>query len=180
MFEQIAATCGLPLDLVEQLIVFDGWGLRFERGEVSPMDFFTLLRSHSKTDFSFEALLKASSDIFHPNEPLVKIAEELKAKGVRLYALSNTNETHFHYLYTHFPCLHLFDGYVLSFEVGALKPEPEIFNAALQMAESSKNSCFYVDDIPDYVYAARENGIDAEIFTTAENCREHLGQRGFL
>ena len=45
------------------------------------------------------------------------------------------------------PLLERFDALVLSYEVGAVKPEPAIFEAALKAIECRPAECFFADDI---------------------------------
>ncbi len=104
----------------------------------------------------------------------------LKKKGVRLVLLSNTSPAHYDFLTARLPILDLFDAKILSFEVGALKPHPHIYSAAIEAAQCSPQECFYTDDIPEYIIAARTHGIDAEIFTDVETLWQHFKKRQLI
>jgi putative hydrolase of the HAD superfamily len=99
----------------------------------------------------FETLMHAVSDIFQPNDPVISIAKLVKDKGHRLFLLSNTCEAHFNFASAQFPFLKLFDGYVLSYEVRARKPEKKIYEKALEIAGCQNKECFYTDDILPYI-----------------------------
>jgi HAD superfamily hydrolase (TIGR01509 family) len=71
-----------------------------------------------------------------------------------------------------------FDGLVLSYEVHAMKPRPEIFQAAVECAGCRPQECFYTDDIAAYIEAARRVGIDAVAFESRKQLEGEMRQRG--
>jgi putative hydrolase of the HAD superfamily len=79
-----------------------------------------------------------------------------------------------------YPILRHFDAYVLSYEVGAMKPEPRIYAAAIEAAQCAPQECFFTDDIPEYVEGARQAGIDAVVFEGAEALERELRARGVV
>jgi putative hydrolase of the HAD superfamily len=124
-----------------------------------------------------ETLVNAITTIFTENESILPIIYSLKRQGKKLLLLSNTNELHFNFIQRHFPWIKLFDAAILSYEVKEAKPQPAIYQAALKAAGFPPYECFYVDDIPSHVEAARQMGIDAELYQDAETLRHHLAQR---
>lgn len=178
MYRQMAEYCGMQLEhLLPSLQPFAD---PYERGEIDSRSIHHHLCSLSGKSLDFGGLMHAMSDIFEPNNQIISIIKELKKKKVPLYLLSNTCEAHFNYAYTHFPILHLFDGYVLSYEVKARKPEKEIFHSALQCARCTAQESFYTDDISDYIDAARALEIDAEVYQNPERLLTQLTERGIL
>jgi putative hydrolase of the HAD superfamily len=95
-------------------------------------------------------------------------------------ALSNTNPIHFALLKEAYPLLRHFHGYVLSYEVGAAKPEAKIYRAAIARAQCNPEECFFTDDLAVNVEAARELGMDAVQFFSAEQLERELRARGAL
>jgi putative hydrolase of the HAD superfamily len=73
-----------------------------------------------------------------------------------------------------------FDGYVLSYEVGAAKPEPKIYREAIARAQCNPEECFFTDDLEVNIVAAREHGIEAVQFFSAEQLERELRARGVL
>ena len=71
-----------------------------------------------------------------------------------------------------------FHHLILSYEIGAMKPQPAIYRAALQRAECLPSECFYTDDIAPYVEAARHMGIDAVRFESREQIEKEMRDRG--
>ena len=100
------------------------------------------------------------------------------AAHYRLLLLSNTNAIHFEMLRASHPMLRHFHDLVLSYEVKAMKPRPEIFQAAIERAGCRAEECFYTDDIEAYVRAARSLGIDAVQFESAAQLGREFETRG--
>ncbi len=178
MYSQVADLCGLKsADLLLQAHTFIDL---YERGSIDSRGIHHHLCELSGKHLDFAGLMNAVSDIFEPNNQILATIKELKAKHVPLYLLSNTCEAHFNYAYTHYPVLHLFDGYILSYEVKARKPEKEIYTSALSIASCAPEHSFYTDDISEYVDAARSLNIDAETYQTHELLIQQLNERGIL
>jgi FMN phosphatase YigB (HAD superfamily) len=71
----------------------------------------------------------------------------------------------------------LFERTALSFEIGALKPDREIYTAAAEMAGVDPEEIFYTDDCPANVEGAQAVGFDAVPFTTVAALAAELRQR---
>jgi FMN phosphatase YigB (HAD superfamily) len=152
--------------------------IRFECGQVTPEDFVQQLCGILECELAYERFCDIWSSIFLPE---TLIPESLLAglkQRYRLLLLSNTNAIHFEMIRRTYPLLRHFDEYVLSYEVGALKPSPLMYQAALERANCAPGECFFTDDIPAYVAAAREAGIDAVQFQSAEQIQVELAKRG--
>lgn len=178
MCRQLSAVCGLDLGSVEK--VMHAFGDPYERGHVTSRGIFDEVCRLAQRELDYETVIHAISDIFEPNEPTIAIALALKERGHRLFLLSNTCEAHFAFASNRFPFLKQFDGYVLSYEVGARKPEKTIYEKALKIAGCRKEECFYTDDILPYVESARSLNIDAEQYTDPQSLTQHLHARKLL
>jgi putative hydrolase of the HAD superfamily len=178
MCRQIGALCNRTGADIRKLLFDSELQWKFERGLLSEAEFHRRVEELVAQQLDLPALVHAGSNIFQLNEPLMPILDALKARGHRLVVLSNTSISHFEFVQRNFDVLQKFDDYVLSYKVGAIKPEPAIFEAALQAIHCPPENCFYTDDIPQYIEAARKFGLQAEVFTDAHNLREHLRQRG--
>ncbi len=178
MCKQVAEYCGLELKQVDELLL--GNLDPYERGHLESQAVFDQVSALSKKKLDFDALMRAIGDIFEPNLPVIAIAQELKKRGHRLFLLSNTCDAHFSFAFSQFPFLKDFDGYVLSYEVGARKPEKKIYEKALEIAGCGNTQCFYTDDILAYIEGARSLEIDAEQYKTPEELIQHLKVRKIL
>lgn len=178
MYRQIAAVSGLQLEEVTALMQHHVDP--YEKGEINTQKVHEDFNRLSKKELDAQAMRRAMCDIFKPNEAVITIVEQLKKKGLKLFVLSNTCQAHFDYILEHYPFLKLFDGFVLSYQIGSRKPEKKIFESALSIAKCKREHCFYTDDIPEFVKAAKALRIDSENYTTPERLQEALTKRSLL
>jgi len=178
MLIQLANCMRIPLEVLRDKQLFNPQVFQnFECGRTTSEELYRLLQSNTDHPFSFHDMAIAMSDIFTPNIELWPLVEQLKAQGSRLVLISNTNECHFKFAYSHYAVLKLFDRFILSYEVGAGKPDPLIFKHALKEA---RGKTFYTDDIPAFVEAGRAAGIDAEVFVDVPTLQQHLKKRKII
>jgi 2-haloacid dehalogenase len=110
----------------------------------------------------------------------VGVLKELRASGVRLYALSNWSTETFPIAEQRFPFLAVFDGILLSGVARASKPSPAIFLAFLDRFDLSAGRCVFIDDNERNVSAAAGLGFDAIRFGSPEQVRAELVRRRLL
>ena len=179
-YEQIAPLCNLtPAEIPERLRGCDLVS-RFESGQIEPRPFVQEFASRLELQIDYEDFCTIWSSIFLP---VTLIPESLLAglrKRYRLMLLSNTNAIHFEMISERYPLLRHFDDYILSYKVGAMKPAPEIYRAALAKAQCRPDECFFTDDIPAYVAGARLHGIDAVQFQNVEQIETELRARNVI
>jgi len=152
---------------------------RYESGKISSPEFFAeMVRTLELDGFTYERFRDVWFSIFDP-EPLCpdSFFEQL-SKQYRLVLLSNTNDLHFQMILQHYPLLRHFHSLVVSHEVGAMKPEPLIYEEAIRRAGCEPGECFYTDDIQAYVDAGKQAGLDAVQFQSFAQIRSELRARG--
>jgi len=99
---------------------------------------------------------------------------ELRAAGAALYAITNWSAETFPLARERFPLLGVFDGaVVVSGEVGLVKPEPRIYELALERFGLRPEQCLFIDDNEPNVAGARRVGIAATRFVDAATLRAH-------
>ena len=157
------ATC----DLVE----------RFETGLIEPRDFVAEMSAVLDLKIDYDRFCRIWSSIFTGTLVPENLLAGLAAR-YRLMLLSNTNAIHFEGLRASHPMLRHFHDLVLSYEVKAMKPRPEIFQAAIARAGCRAEECFYTDDVAAFVTAARNLGIDAVQFESAAQLDREFAARG--
>lgn len=114
-------------------------------------------------------------------EPIIseQIVKSLSEK-YKLLVLSDTNELHFDYIVENFPILNYINDFILSHKVSCVKPSPEIFRAAVKIADCLPEECFFVDDVPANVEGAKKFGLNAIQFISAEQFEEELKTRNLI
>lgn len=170
--------CGYPAAEIRSRIAATDLVERFETGLIEPEPFVAQLTAILGLRIGYPEFCDIWSSIFLP-EPLVP--ESLLAglrRNYRLLLLSNTNAIHFEMIRATYPLLRQFHDYVLSYEVRAMKPSPAIYQAAITKAGCRPEECFFTDDVPAYVEAARHQGIDAVQFQSLGQIEGELRSRG--
>ena len=130
------------------------------------------------------SLIEASHHRWHeavPNaiEGTVDILEDLHAAGTPLYAITNFSVEKWRESKERFPFLATrFRDVVVSGEERMIKPDPEIYRVCLGRNGLSAADCVFIDDVERNVAAAREQGIDAILFTGPGALRKALAARG--
>ncbi len=178
MMAQLSACTGLSPEKIHDLFFNRRWLELYETGRISTEEIYRKFSALSPRSFTLPELLDAASSIFTPNTELYPLVESLKKNQIRLILLSNTSECHFNRAYSDYPVLRLFDHKILSYEVGACKPDPRIFQKALASALCAPSECFYTDDIPEFILGAQKAGLDGELFTNVPSLRAQLLSRG--
>ncbi|OPX93564.1 MAG: Alpha-D-glucose-1-phosphate phosphatase YihX [Syntrophorhabdus sp. PtaB.Bin006] len=140
----------------------------YEEGLMSSSEFFGGLKNRFELDMDLEAFMDIWNPIFREDEDVKNAILFLKERGYPLFLLSNTNELHFSHIIAKYPIVHVFDEWILSFEVGAKKPEERIFRTIFEKMDIPAEDVFYIDDIPRYVEAAKGLGIDGMVFKDAK------------
>ncbi|MEO7142398.1 MAG: HAD family phosphatase [Bryobacteraceae bacterium] len=179
-YAAIEAVCPHPAAEIPQRIRATGLLDKFECGLLDPEEFFHQFSAALDLRITFDQFRDIWSSIFltHPLVPASLLAR-LRTR-YRLIALSNTNALHFPLVRRSHPILDNFDAFVLSYEVKAMKPSPVIYQAAIATAGCRAEECFFTDDIPAYVEAARTQGIDAVQFISLQQLESDLKSRRIL
>ena len=152
----------------------------YELGQLSEDEFHGEVCRRLGKNMPREEFVAAWTGVFLPNPLLSEDLIRRLAAKAGLWIISNTNKLHFEYLRDRFPFFGLFKGFVLSHEVGAMKPDPRIFREALARAGSKASESLFVDDQLVNVEAARELGIEAFQFLSPDQCWSELRKRQLL
>ena len=102
------------------------------------------------------------------------------AEGLTIACLSNTNPSHWAYMQATFSLHEYFDTYFLSFEIGAVKPDPAIFEHVCGALPCPPGAALFFDNVKGNVEAARAAGLDAYHVNGPGEARAILADRGLL
>ncbi len=152
----------------------------FETGKISAEELFEVLKKTLDLQMNFAEFVEAWNSIFSL-EPIVSehLIEKLSQK-YRLIVLSDTNELHFEFIKRNFPILRFFSDFVLSYEIGFVKPSAEIFQVAVERAGCAADECFFTDDKETNIAGALEFGINAVQFTSAAQFEREIEARNLI
>lgn len=96
------------------------------------------------------------------------LIRDLKARGYKVYLLSNYSEDHFQYILSKFRFFGLEDGMVISYREKVLKPEPEIYNILFERYGLKPEECVFLDDTEVNIETAVKLGMRGIVFKNYE------------
>ena len=131
---------------------------------------------YPKDGNSIKRLFYGNDKMATEREAVWKKIANLKDRGYAVYILSNYSEYLFKKHTGHMPFRKLLDGGIVSYEVGSIKPEPQIYNRILDKYGLDPGECIFFDDIEKNVEAARRLGIESYLVTSEEDLLYKLDQ----
>ncbi len=153
---------------------------RIERGTLKPEEIFGMFQAELGFAGDFDAFKRLWSGFFRLNADVSRIFDRLRARGHKIYVLSNTNELHWDFIRGRFGFAKKLDGAVLSYELRERKPEPAIYLSALRLAGAQAEHCIFIDDRRENVVAAARLGFRAIHFKSERALRSELIKAGAL
>jgi HAD superfamily hydrolase (TIGR01509 family) len=114
-----------------------------------------------------------------PNRPVLKVASDLRRRGVRTGVFSNTDASHWRW----FRSRGWLDGFsprIASFRIGAVKPHATAYRRAERRYLHGWGPLVFVDDNDANLRTARQCGWDSVPFVSAARLRTELRRRGLL
>ncbi len=151
----------------------------FEKGLISEKYFISRMLEYLDHTIDEETFCKYWSDIFSFNDDVIALLPELK-KNYKLYLISNTNSIHKKYGYQNYEFFNLFDKLILSHEIKFIKPEKEIYLEVQKVSGFPSEEHIFIDDILEYVNAAKSLGWDGIQFVGYEDLVMNLKAREIL
>lgn len=137
---------------------------RFETGRLSTEAFHQAACRLLGAEIPLALFCEIWADIFAPEGNIPTSLLRSLGQHYRMMALSNTDAIHFPYLRSRYELFDCFEEFVLSYEVGARKPERRIYEVAIERAGGEASSIVFVDDSPEYTAAAAAAGLVARQF----------------
>ena len=108
-------------------------------------------------------LIEKWDDPIVPVEGMLELLQALKAKGYRLYLLSNA-ATRQPIYWARAEASKLMDGALISAEVKLLKPDPQIYRTFLHKFALRPEECVFIDDTPINVEGALYENMAGIVF----------------
>ena len=112
--------------------------------------------------------------VLFPVDKNLKILPTLKAKGYKLYILSNFHREAFLSVSKINKFDILFDGKIVSYEVKLLKPEEEIYLKLIKKYGLKPEETLFIDDTLVNIEAAKKIGIETIHLTEKDKLKEEL------
>jgi len=171
------ASASAPATIRGHMMAVRDLALRYESGLLSTDAFFEQVLTRTGMRLDRDGFRKAYCDIFTPIPETHDIIRMLKPR-YRLALVSNTSEWHFEYGIRTVDVFPLFDTVTLSYEVGAMKPDPAVYHDALRKLGLPPAACVYIDDIQINVDAAERLGMRAFRYVDTASLVRDLASAG--
>lgn len=97
---------------------------------------------------------------------MISVQKALRQAGIPTYIFSNTNDIAITHIRARFPFFAHFDGYVFSYEHGAMKPTAKIYEVVERVAGHQEKALVYLDDRAENIDGGLARGWNALLHET--------------
>ncbi len=176
--EMLTEDFGLSDEKAEEIghMIFDDPIWRdFDRGCV-PVDQLVghYCKDHPEDEDLIRRFFYGNDKMATEREAVWERMRQLKEKGYGIYILSNYSEYLFKKHTDPMPFRKMLDGGVVSYQIGAVKPEIEIYTHLLEKYGLDPKECVFFDDIKANVEAAKKAGIKSRLIASEEELLAQL------
>lgn len=122
----------------------------------------------------FASCVNRIAPFLTPISEMIETLHEVRRNGYKTYILSNMpKELHeelreLHDFFEHF------DGQVYSYEVKAIKPQPQIYQALINNYRLQEHESVFIDDLEMNIRAAKDLGIEGIVCKNPTQVRSEL------
>ncbi len=175
----LASVSDRDADQIRRIVFESDLQARYETGQIDTSEFHRVFCEALGVETDLDTTVAAASDIFSVNHAIVPLIVQLNSTSHRPGILSDTCDAHWQLCWDRYTMLReLFSVYALSYQLGAAKPNAEIYQRAIELAQVPAEKIFFVDDREDNVQGALDAGMDAVPFTSVPKLVADLSDRG--
>ena len=168
---RIAARSRKSPEEIRVLIEQSRFILDYESGRLTRGEFYEQVRSATGFGGTQDEFGGFFADIFTAMPEMIELHAGLRRRGVPTWIFSNTNDLAIEHIRNNFPFFANFDGYIFSYEVGAMKPEAKIYEVLERLTGHRGPDILYLDDRPENVAGGAARGWQAIRHETPEKTR---------
>jgi len=177
---RIVAAAKISLEEFAHFITHSPLFVQYETGLVTSEEFHQHICRTTGLQHSFEEFGLSFGDIFSPIEPMVQLQAELRQQRIPTYLFSNTNELAVRHIRRAFPFFANSDGYILSYEHHAMKPDPKLYEVVERTSGRRGPEILYLDDRPENIEAGGARGWQVILQESPEKSRAAMEKLGLL
>jgi HAD superfamily hydrolase (TIGR01509 family) len=181
VLQSICRRAGVKRDALIEILEEPGGYRDMERGAITFAEFHDFLRDKAGYRDALHDLQAIWSDFFDGTLPgAEELLDRVRSK-YRVAFLSNSNEVHAELIPRRFAGLFRKDDrFIFSHRFRVAKPDPEIFQRALEVLGALPDQVVFIDDLIENVLAARAVGMRAYQFLDAAALARELEGEGLL
>ena len=149
-----------------------------ERKEVKESDFWKKIMVKLNVDglYSKQDPIGEGFKVFRKNEEVFSLLESLRLKYL-LAVVSNANSVEAGKIQAKEMYKH-FDVVVLSFQIGVRKPDPKIYEVALNKLNAKASEVVFVDNVKTNIEEAKKLGFHGVLFKDVRSLKVQLSNLG--
>lgn len=150
--------------LIQELFSGAEW-VGLDRGSVTEEEAYEAVSQRLPNELHplLKTLLETWFQDLLPMPGMASLVEDLRARGHKLYILSNAGQCYYEYRHI-IPGIAHFDGEFVSSDHGLLKPSPHIYEKFCKTYELEPQNCIFIDDSAANVEEAQRFGMKAIVF----------------
>ncbi len=114
--------------------------------------------------------VQADLDCLDPH--LLELIRTLRADGLKIGMISNIGEGYIDSIFSKVDRFAYFDDFVLSSEVGLIKPDHKIYELAAERLHVAPSECIFIDDIARNAHAAEDVGMHGIVYEATMDLQE--------
>lgn len=149
-------------------------GTAYRESRISHEEFWRQAKEVLGIDAPMEELALIWLNGYVPIQGTVDIVKELKEKGYEIIYLSDNVQERIDYLEEKYSFLQYFKSGVFSHIAGVRKPNPKIYQLALQESSNPAENCVYIDDKPNLLEEASKLDMSTIAFISPDDLRQKL------
>ncbi len=151
-----------------------------ESGAVTTPQFYAEIRCVTGFRGDLVEFSQCFADIFFAIEPMIRLHAAVRRRGLKTYAFSNTNDLAVDHIRRSFPFYGDFDGYILSYQHGVMKPDARLYEVVERESGRRGPEILYLDDRPENIAAGAARGWQVILQESPEKSRTAIQQLGLL
>jgi len=154
--------------------------LHYEAGLLTNQEFYEEIRRLTGFRGDLEEFGDCFGDIFSPIKPMIELHATLRQQGFPTFIFSNTNDLAIRVIRRNFPFFANFDGYIFSYQHGAMKPDPKLYEVVERQSGRHGPEILYLDDRPENVSAGAARSWQVILQESPKKTRAAMEELGLL
>jgi putative hydrolase of the HAD superfamily len=172
---------GIPQEIFDRQ--YWAYRLDYDAGILNSSTYWEKIASEAGTELTtgqIEELAAEDARMWMDlNEPMVSWAGEIKKSGLLTGILSNMGDGVLRAMRRDFAWLSDFDAHVWSYELGIVKPDPAIYQEAVQRLGVEPAEALFIDNLEQNVEGAKAAGLHSIVFKDVDQLSRDLRTHGF-
>lgn len=143
----------------------DEMNFKYKKGIMTDDEFWSWAIKEWKLNLEIHEVVDRLISGYEANLDAANYVKAARKSGYKTLICSNNFPARIRGLQERFGFLDDFDVAVFSYEVGAIKPEQEMFKALIKEAKLNADEIAYADDSADKLQGAKDLGINTFVYT---------------